>query len=69
MKRKARKRLKKTITKAMAKYGAPAVLAFVSTLAANLVSDSVDRDASTETGPDEKKTAKARPKKRKTSRA
>jgi hypothetical protein len=43
MKRKARKRLEKRIVKAVKKYGAPAVLGFLSTLVANLVSDSVDR--------------------------
>ena len=71
MKRKAKKRLKKAISKAVTRYGATAVLAFLSTLAANLVSDSVDRETGEQTAPEkpEKKTKTAKAKKRKTARA
>jgi hypothetical protein len=44
MKRKAKKALAKKIKKATKKYGIPAVLAFLSTVAANLLSDSVNRE-------------------------
>ena len=64
MKRKTRKRLRKTVAKAVAKYGAPTVLAFVSTLLANMVSDSIDRTVSPEPEPGKVKASKATPRRR-----